>query len=125
MDRVAMLQGHSHCHVTSFMNCRYITLVMVHHEALALGPHQNSISGIFNVFSPDRSGIVARCGNRCFIKQISKFSAGESGSSARNPVEIEFWLQLNTTGMHSKNRFPSSNIRQVDCDFTVETPRAC
>jgi hypothetical protein len=54
MDRIAILYGESHGNVSSLVNRGSETLIVVHHEAMTLSAHEDSISRIFDVFSTNR-----------------------------------------------------------------------
>ena len=123
MNRIAVLDGHTHRDVARFMDCRGVTLVLVHHEAMPFRSHQYSIASVLNVLAAHCFGVIASRRDGSFIQEVGEVRPGETGSSTRHPAKIELWVELHAARVHSQYRFATTDVSQVNGDLTVEAAR--
>ena len=71
MNRVAIFHGQPDGDVTRFMNRSRVAFLFIHHKALTFRAHQDLVARIFDMRATDGFGIIARRGNRSFVKEVS------------------------------------------------------
>jgi hypothetical protein len=89
VNRVAILNREADSYVSRLVNRSRIALVLVHHEALALGAHQDAVACNLDVFPADSFGVFTRRRDCRFVHKVCELCSRKTGSAACDPLKVE------------------------------------